>query len=190
MLEKLKTLACKGLRKYGFPVISSEERSEAQRIGANYASKIYEPIFSELELRIKSLKEEISRDNSICLEKLDIPNTDFDNSYKKDKYRLINIDWDFFSSRILNLYFPLRINKTDVGEYKETIKYGFERLEEVYKEKIKKLMDEYTELLIEKTKTEVESDEMIKIAKEVILKKVGDLEASVVYDVLKRMEEI
>ena len=190
MIESLKTLACKGLRRCGAPVVSSEERSEAHRMGVNYATKIYDPIFSELELKIKKLKEEISRDNSICLEKLEPINANYANSSKKDTYRLINLGWEFFSSKIIALYFPLGINKKDVGEYKKAFKAGYQEVEVIYMKKINNLIDEYIQLSVDKACVENKNEEMIKEIREIMIQRARELQDSAISDVLKQLGEV
>lgn len=190
MLEMLKTLACKGLRQRGIPVISSEERSEAQRIGADYARKIYEPIYCEIEVRTRKLQEEVERDRSVFLDKQEKLNNIYKDVSEKNKYSLNKIGWDSFSSNIITSYSFLSVDKEDVGEYKDAIKYGYEKTEAIYKKKIDVLLDEWKKTMIEKVNVEYTNKEAIKKAKQAIFQAAQNLEANAIYDVLERLGEI
>lgn len=190
MLEMLKTLACKGLRQRGIPVISSEERSKAQRIGEDYARKIYEPIYCEIEIRTRKLQEEIESNRSEFLDKQEKLNNIYKDVSDKNKYSLNKIGWDSFSSNIITSYSFLSVDKEDVGEYKDAIKYGYEKTEAILKKKIDVLLDEWKETMIEKVNVKHKNKEAIKTAKQVIFQAAQNLEANAVYDVLERLGEI
>ena len=190
MLEMLKTLAFKGLRQRGIPVISSEERSEAQRIGADYARKIYEPIYCEIEVGTRKLQEEVELNRSVFLDKQEKLNNIYKDVSEKNKYSLNKIGWDSFSSNIITSYSFLSVDKEDVDEYKDAIRYGYEKIEAIYREKIDVLLAEWKERMIEKINVKHTNQEAIKKAKQVIFQAAQNLESNAVYDVLERLGEI
>ncbi|WP_127147390.1 hypothetical protein [Veillonella sp. VA139] len=190
MLEMLKTLACKGLRQQGIPVISSEERSEAQRIGADYARKIYEPIYCEIEDRTSKLKEEVERNRSVFLDKQEKLNNIYKDVSEKNKYSLNKIGWDSFSSNIIMSSSFFSVDIEDVDEYKDAIRYGYEKIEAIYKKDIAVLLAEWKELMIEKINVKHTNQETIKEAKQAIFQAAQNLESNAIYDVLKRLGEI
>lgn len=109
---------------------------------------------------------------------------------KKNKYSLNKIGWDSFSSNIITSYSFLSVDKENVGEYKDAIKYGYEKTESIYKKKIDALLDEWKKIMIEKVNVEHTNQEAIKKAKQAIFQAAQNLEANAVYDVLERLGEI
>lgn len=156
------TLLARGFRVFGVSVISKEEAWEAERIGADRASKIYTPIFKGLEKQHKNL-EKLANDKQAAYEEKKAQLKEMYESLqveieklekeceKKNIPPLLDLSAMFSSSVVANpmlLRFS-PVSKESVKEYQKSIEEGFNKTKDIFEKKIAVEQDKIDKMIEE-----------------------------------------
>lgn len=189
----LGNIFAKVARWHGFKVISEDERYEAQRVGADKAREIYEPIFENLVSKHKMLEKLVDdkkKDYEAKKQQLKSVYGDLKNEIAvleqkcREKNGVSLYRASIFSgsavkigidSAMGELLFLSPVSKEDVPEYKKAVEYGFNKTKDIFEKKIKSeqaKINKVIEELFEFTKTSDRSfEEAMKLITEQLMKK-------------------